>query len=103
MRYERTLALEPARLDELNRLLETSPTGRAEGAILERFGAQFSNEYAMQLWIVNCEPEPAIQVVLWDCEGNRVGTSDFLPGPVEGRYELEYFGDSYVMRVYEGQ
>lgn len=102
MQYEQTLALEPTRLDELNRLLEANQAGRAEGSILERFGVQFDNGYAMQLWIVNCKPEPLIQAVLWDSNGGRVSTSPFLPGPVEGKYELEPLPDSFVMWIYEG-
>ena len=101
MQYEQTLLLEPIRLDELNRLLEASQAGWAEGAILERFGVQFDNGFAMQLWIVNCKPKPLIQAVLWDAGGGRVSTGLFLPGPIEGKYELGPLPDVYVMWVCE--
>ncbi len=102
MQYEQTLALPPVRLDELNRLLEGHLAEQAEGAVLERFGVLFDNEYVMQLWIVNCKPEPLIQAVLWDSDGGRVSTSPFLPGPVEGKYELEPLPDSFIMWICEG-
>ena len=69
MLYEEELAMDPARLDDLNRLLEVPAEHRAEGAILARFGVQFTNEYAMQLWIRSYD-EPRIQAILWDRQGD---------------------------------
>jgi hypothetical protein len=102
MLYEQELALEPARLDELNRLLEAKVAGSQDGSVIERFGVQFGNKFVMQLWIVNCDPAPRIQVVFWDHLGGRIGTSDLQSGPVEGKYEMEFLDDRYEFWVTEG-
>jgi len=101
MIYEEELLMDPAKLDELNRLLEV-PVAQHDGEVLARFGRQFDNEYTMQIWIVNEEPEPRVQAVLWDNHGGRIAASPHLEGPVEGEYVLEFLDDQYVLWISEG-